>query len=121
MTFFCLVLFILIAFLAINVSLLILSKSRASLQYTHHPFNNTDSTSNETIENQTIIENTTNETNENNENETLYPRFLSFLINQSDFVQMEENKLSKFIPLLRKKNQFLIKEKIFQIFLANSF
>ena len=100
MTFFCLVLFILIAFLAINVSLLILSKSRASLQYTHHPFNNTDSTSNETIENQTIIENTTNETNENNENETLYPRFLSFLINQSDFVQMEENKLSKFIPLL---------------------
>jgi len=106
MKYFCFVLLILIAFLAVNVSLLILSKSRASINRESNNLNSTDSSSNftnETESNETnISENDTliNETTDINENETLYPRRLSYLINQSAFVNYEENNNSKFIPML---------------------
>ena len=108
MQYFCSVLLILTVFLGVNVSLLIISKTRTSSYHleTITP-NNTLNSSNITINDSNTnksVNNTNNNANddsvdknknnetliENKDNETIYPRKLFFEINQSLFVNEEE-------------------------------
>lgn len=109
---FCLVLFLLVFFMSINVSLLVVSKARSSEApldiditpnttinstnitkdiITNENNNKTDDSSNHTIKDNTI---------KNNENSTVYPRRLFFILNQSSLLANEENKPMGFFETL---------------------